>query len=246
MTLICSLFATILSGCTYESTVLEKDTETDMISIDENNTEEGENINVPSLTQELNVEDENFSLICTYDTGDYNLDNWHVTDSKAITMKVKTKNLPEGYEVYIDHVHADISLKSTSEQINGITQDSMDDTFHGQTQNGFYINDTDEYYNIFAIEGYTDQFYSLWGYAFGTYGSVSSSYERLTEENIIKVGTYAEKIQIVYDISIKKPDSDKYYTKSVLSELLIPVSQNPGTTTVTKDFWTDEIIDDEN
>lgn len=140
-------------------------------------------------------------------------------------MKVKTKGLPEGTEVYIDHVHADISLKSTSAQINGITQDTMDDTFHGVSQDGFFINDTSEYYNIFSIEGYTCQFYEMWGLCFGTYGTVSSSYERLTENNIIKVGTYAEKLSIVYDLSIKTPDSDKMYTKSVLSEVLIPLQK---------------------
>lgn len=140
-------------------------------------------------------------------------------------MKAHTQGLPDGYDVVIDHVHADISLLSTSPQINGINQDSMDDTFHGQTQDGFAISNDTEYYNVFAIEGYTSQFYELWGHAFGSYGSLSSSYERLTENNIIQVGTYGEKISVVYDISIKKPGSDKYYTKSVMSTLGVPVSQ---------------------
>lgn len=140
-------------------------------------------------------------------------------------MKVHTQGLPDGYDIVIDHVHTDISLLSTSPQINGINQDSMDDTFHGQTQDGFAISNDTEYYNVFAIEGYTSQFYELWGYAFGSYGSLSSSYERLTENNIIQVGTYGEKISVVYDISIKKPGSDKYYTKSVMSTLCVPVSQ---------------------
>lgn len=54
----------------------------------------------------------------------------------------------------------------------------MDDTFHGYRQDGFYINnDEAEYLNIFAIEGYTDQFYTLWGSAFRNYGSLSLSYK---------------------------------------------------------------------
>lgn len=205
----------IPTGC--EEYLVEKDETTDTLSVNE--------LGIPSLSQELEIEDEDFTLICEYDTGNYPLENWKVTDSKAITMKVKTKGLPEGTEVYIDHVHADISLKSTSAQINGITQDTMDDTFHGVSQDGFFINDTSEYYNIFSIEGYTCQFYEMWGLCFGTYGTVSSSYERLTENNIIKVGTYAEKLSIVYDLSIKTPDSDKMYTKSVLSEVLIPLQK---------------------
>lgn len=61
-----------------------------------------------------------------------------------------------------------------------------------------------------------------------------SLYKQLTEENIIKVGTYAEQLSVVYDISIKTPDSDKLYTKSVSDRILIPVSQDPGKETVTK------------
>lgn len=87
----------------------------------------------------------------------------------------------------------------------------------------------------FSIDGYTDQFYQIWGCAFGDYGSISSSYERLTEENIINVGTYAEQLSVVYDISIKTPDSDKLYTKSVSDRILIPVSQDPENETVTKE-----------
>lgn len=221
-------------GCTYEETTVKEDTETTMMDVKN-----------PSLHRELTITDEDFELSVDYDTDGYDLENWHVTDSKVIGMKVKTSNLPEGYEVYIDHVHADISLKSTSEQINGISQDSMDDTFHGQSQDGFYIDNDAEYYNVFAVDGYTDQFYQIWGRAFGDYGSISSSYERLTEENIIRVGTYAEQLSVVYDISIKKPGSDKLYTKSVSDKILIPVSQDAGTQTVTKDVFTGKEVSNE-
>ena len=205
-----------LLGC--EEEYVAVDTETDSMVVD-NTTGK------PSLHQELDVKDEDFKLICDYDTGNYSLDNWHVTDCKDVGMSVHTQGLPDGYEVVIDHVHADISLMSTSAQTNGITQDSMDDTYHGQNQDGFYISDTDEYYNTFSIEGYTNQFYEIWGNSYGDYGSVHSEYQRLTESNIIKSGTYAEKLNVVYDLSIKKPGSDKYYTKSVKSAISIPISQ---------------------
>lgn len=218
------LAATVLSsitGCDLydlidEEYSSEESTETPMMDVSS-----------PSLHRELSIPDEDFGITVDYDTAGYDLDDWHVTDSKMLGMKVKTLNLPDGYEVYIDHVHADISLKSRYEQINGITQDSMDDTFHGQSQDGFFVDNNTEYYNVFAIDGYTDQFYQLWGYAFGDYGNVSSSYQRLTEKNILLLDTYAEQLSVVYDISIKAPGSDKLYTKSVSDKILIPVSQNP-------------------
>ena len=204
-----------LSGC--ESETIEKDTATDSINV---------NVEKPKLEQELEINGEDFKLKCNYTVKGYNISKWRVTDSKNIGMEVQTIGLPDGYEVYIDHVHADILLKSTSPQINGITQDTMDDTYHGLNQDGFWIDDNNSYYNIFSIEGYTDQFYQLWGYAFGDFGVVDSSYERLTEKNILRLGTYAEKLAVVYDISIKKPGNDKLYTKSVSSEILIPLSEN--------------------
>lgn len=191
--------------------------------------------------QELDVKGENFKLLVKYDTGRYDLNNWRVTDSKSVGMSVYTKGLPEGYEVYIDHVHADISLKATTAQVDGIMQDSMDDTYHGYNQDGFYIDDTNEYYNIFAIEGYTDQFYQLWGYAVGEYGNVSSSYERLTEGNLIGVGTYAEKLQVVYDLSIKTPEDEHSHTISVISEVLIPISQDANKNVKEVDILTGEV-----
>ena len=204
-----------LSGC--ESETIEKDTTTDFINV---------NVEKPKLEQELEINGEDFKLKCNYTVKGYNISKWRVTDSKNIGMEVQTLGLPDGYEVYIDHVHADILLKSTSPQINGITQDTMDDTYHGLNQDGFWIDDNNSYYNIFSIEGYTDQFYQLWGYAFSDFGVVDSTYKRLTEKNILNLGTYAEKLAVVYDISIKKPGNDKLYTKSVSSEILIPLSEN--------------------
>lgn len=44
----------------------------------------------------------------------------------------------------------------------------------------------------------------------------------------------------MYDISIKTPDSDKYYVKSVKSTIAIPVSQNIAT--VQKDLLTGKVV----
>lgn len=57
------------------------------------------------------------------------------------------------------------------------------------------------------------------------YVPVDTEVQVMETNNIIQVGTYGEKISVVYDISIKKPGSDKYYTKSVMSTLCVPVSQ---------------------
>ena len=223
-----------LSGCTVTTEVVEEDVSTPVL---ESEYESGQTM----VSDVISVTGEPFSLVCMYDTGDYSLDKWRVTANKCISMTVNTKDLPKGYTVHIEHVHADIILKSTEPQIDGITQDSMDDSDHRVPTNGFLINDTTSYNNIFAIEGYTDQFYTLWGHAFGSFGSISSSYSRLTELNIRKVGTYAEKLTVVYDIVITTPDCPEGYVKSVYSEILIPLTSEIET--VEKNLFTGEVIE---
>lgn len=194
-----------------------------------------------SVTEIIPIDGENFSLVCTYDTGDYPLNDWRITANKTINMTVNTTTLPDGYTVHIEHVHADMVIKATTPGADGITQDSMDDSDHRVPTKGFPISDTISYNNLFAIEGYTDQFYEMWGYACNGYGSVSSSYQRMTEGNLRKAGCYAEKLMVVYDIIITPPGMDEGYVRSVYSELLIPLVSEIEY--VQKDMWTGEIIE---
>lgn len=225
-----------LSGCggilLSTEEVIEKDITT--ISL-ESSYEDGQT----QVIDEIKIKGEPFSLVCKYDTGDQMLNDWRVTSNKIINMTAHTKNLPEGYSVYIEHVHADIVLRATEPQLDGITQDSMDDSDHRVPSKGFFISDTIEYNNVFSIEGYTDQFYTLWGYACGDFGSVSSSYKRLTELNIREAGCYAEMLAVVYDIVIITPECEEGYVKSVYSKVLIPLTSELST--VTTDLFTGEV-----
>lgn len=178
--------------------------------------------NQTTVTTKLPVRGEDFTLVVTYDTGDMPLSDWRITANKSISMEAKTSGLPEGYEAYIEHVHADICLKSTRERLNGISHDSMDDSDHRTPTKGFKISDTDSYHNVFAIEGYNNEFYQIWGYTFGEFGYTDSSYDRLEESNLLYWGVYAEELCVVYDIVIVKPDGSEC-VRSIYSEVLIPV-----------------------
>ena len=92
-------------------------------------------------TLEKTHEIEYLKFITTYDTGDYDLSRWRITDSKTINMTAKVTNVPEGATILIEHVHIDMSLKSTNPQLDGLSQDSMDDSYHGTSQDGFWINE---------------------------------------------------------------------------------------------------------
>lgn len=210
-----------LMGCESKEFVKE---DTNINKMQEIEKESGKT-NKPNLKQIISVPGEKFKLSCSYDTGRYNLSNWRITDSKALNMKVHTIHAPKNKEVLIEHVHADIYVKSTLATIDGLIQDSMDDVFHGTSQDGFYINNHTNYTNIFAIEGYSKTFFEGWGYAVGQYGDLSISEERLTEKHLVVDGyAYAQKVQIVYDLAIKDKNSTKYRSVSVISEFLIPLN----------------------
>lgn len=118
-----------------------------------------------------------------------------------------------------------MSLKSTNPQLDGLSQDSMDDSYHGTSQDGFWINEKYPYQNKFAIEGFSKDLIDGWTFVCGSYGYGSISQERLTEKNLTTYGkVYANKMQVVYDILIKYPKEDFYHVVSVLDEFLIPIS----------------------
>ncbi len=175
-------------------------------------------------TLEKTHEIEGLEFITTYNTGDYDLSRWRITDSKVINMTAEVTSVPEGATVLIEHVHIDMSLKSTNPQLDGLSQDYMDDSYHGTSQDGFFISDKYQYQNKFAVEGFSKDLIDGWMFVCGSYGSSSITQERLTEKNLVQYGkVYANKMQVVYDVLVKYADEDFYHVVSVLDEFLIPV-----------------------
>ena len=167
---------------------------------------------------------EGMEFITTYDTGEYILSRWRITDSKVINMSAQVTNVPEGAVVLIEHVHIDMSLKSTNPQLDGLSQDYMDDSYHGTLQDGFFVSQDYQYENKFTIEGFSKDLIDGWMFVCGSYGGGSITQERLTEQNLVQYGhVYANKMQVVYDVLIKYANEDFYHVVSVLDEFLIPV-----------------------
>lgn len=177
----------------------------------------------------INHQVEDFKFITKYFT-DYNTKNWRITDSKSLNMWAWIESYPEDLTVLVEHVHIDISLKSSELSLDGWSQDSMDDSVHGGLQPGFWITKDYPYENVFAIEGFTETLIQGWMFFINGYGAGSISENRLTEDNIVgegyhEGGVYANKVQIVYDLLIKNPGEELYHTRSIIDEFLIPVSR---------------------
>lgn len=213
----------IVLSCIVSMGLLVGCDEMETVSID-NTLPKLDNLKGNSLS--LSHDIEQFKFKTNYSVDNYNFENWMITDSKNVKMTGIIENLPEGAEVLVEHVHVDISLKSTSPQLNGLTQDSMDDSYHGYSQDGFFINNNYAYENVFAIEGFSKDIIDGWAFYTGDYGQGSISSKRLTEWNLISSGTYGNKLQVVYDLLIKYKGENQYHTKSVIDEFIIPVPQS--------------------
>lgn len=174
------------------------------------------------ITLQHNIE--GIQLTTNYKVGNnYTFDQWRITDSKSIQLSVNCSSLPDGTEIMLEHMHADVSLKSTSAQLDGLTQDSMDDSFHGYSQDGFVISPKYQYETIFAIEGFSKDIIDGWNFYCGSYGSGEITSQRLSEQNLTKHGTYANKLTVVYDVLIKNKGEKYYHVKSFSDEILIPI-----------------------
>lgn len=177
-----------------------------------------------TLTQELEVPGEEFKLVIDYDTGRYDFSNWRITSNKYINMSAYVKNLPEGTTVMIDHMHVDISLQSTLAQVDGMLQDSMDNSYNGTSQDGYYIDENYRYRNNFIIEGYSQTLINGWGFVCGNYGNINLSENRLTEKSLVQKGeVYANKVQVEYKLLVKNAGEQYFHNTAVVSEFSIPV-----------------------
>lgn len=201
---------------------------TGCMEVEEETVPEEKNLEVLSpltgSTLEKMHEIEGIKFITTYNTGDYDLSRWRITDSKVINMTAEVTNVPEGATVLIEHVHIDMSLKSTNPQLDGLSQDSMEDSYHGTSQDGFFISDKYQYQNKFAVEGFSKDLIDGWMFVCDSYGYEYITQKRLTEKNLVQYGNvYANKMQVVYDVLVKYANEEFYHVVSVLDEFLIPV-----------------------
>lgn len=173
--------------------------------------------------QILDVPGETFKLVIEYSVDADARKKWRITDNKKLYTKVYTQGLPEGKKVYIDNVHTDTSIVSTKEQMNGITQDSMDDRIHNSLMYGFPISDTVSFYGVNEIEGQNSTFITGSFYGFSGYSSGTIDEERYKESDYLKAGVYANKISSSYGLLIQDGDLEPYGV-DVSSDILVLVS----------------------
>lgn len=153
----------------------------------------------------------------------YNIDSWHITDSKTLHIRVELLRAPENTQVFIEHLHADVNIQADQPEIDGLAQDSMDDYLHSGDQPGFLVTRVFPYEEEFAIDGYSEVLISGWEFATGQYGQGEIDLERLTECNLRELGARFNQFTLVYDVVMGNPE-DGYHKSIVTNQLRVPIS----------------------
>ncbi|MBR4830888.1 MAG: hypothetical protein IKZ96_03950 [Bacilli bacterium] len=205
----------VLTSC--EGTPQEVNIEgSDVIDRDDNT----DNI-CKGVTQIRDVEGEDFKLKIYYTCGS---DEWHITDTKRLYMKINTVGLPENLEVYIDNIHTDTTIVSTNDYNNGVLQDTMDDRIHNSQMIGFPVSDDVSYFGINEIEGQNETFIEGYSHTFDGYGHGQITERRHSEAEYIYAGVWGNKIESVIDlIIVDKKTQEPIRAVSVDSTLIVKI-----------------------
>lgn len=215
--------AMLLTGCdemldTYE------DTDTPRLDVSQENNKLEK---IHTITDQLTIK-------TYYSTINYDTKKWLITDNKTVNMNLAILNAPEGTEVFVEHVHADVAIAATKMHLNGLVQDSMDDTFHGNgtIQPGWFVTKEHPYEETFSIEGYSQLLIEGYGYYVGGYGYNSTGTNRMTESRLKSKGAYGNQLTIVYNLAIKYPGEEYYHSETIYDTFIIHSTGDAATESV--------------
>lgn len=158
-----------------------------------------------------------FDLVITYYTDEK---EWRSTSDRALCMDIHTEGLDDKYEVYIDNIHTDTSIVSTLLNYSGINTDSMDDRIHNSVDRGFSISDDNSYRGINIIEGQNDTITEI----FSSESSSSVKTYRVSEEDLLKKGVFANNVDSVFGLIIINKETDEVTWVDVRDNIVIPIN----------------------
>ena len=204
-----------LTGCMEREVSTNANTSYDVIDTTSNEALE------KGITQIIDVPGESFKLVVNYQCELQEDERWTVTSDKQINTEIRTDGLPAGTQVYIDNVHTDTTICSYYPQVDGVTQDTMDDRIHNAQMLGFPISDSNAYVGINQIEGQNETFISGFVHGYNGYSSGSVSEKRFLESDYLEKAVYANKITSIIDLIIVK--GEEMTCVSVPSEVQVSV-----------------------
>ena len=178
-------------------------------------------------SHDVKFNDSKFSIEALYGIDKEFAALWYYTIPNNIQLEVKTKDLPENYEVIVNNVYADVTISSRYERYNGARQDSMNLSYSNLPQGGFTIDNKHPYTQPFLVEGVnqSETFLSIWN----GYGHSETRY--LTERD---VRAYSDGviIRVVWTLGVKDKSTGQLFNTTIEDDIYVSSSSKAATTDV--------------
>ena len=170
----------ILTGCEEEASVVNKPTNIDTNQANQD-TVDNADINFIGIDKnhEININSDTIKLTSSYQIPDERLNNYVFTVPSVIKLSVKLAENSR-YNVRVSHLYSDVYVSSRLARFNGLRQDSMDLNFIESKNNGYDIDTTNSFEQLFQVESVNQNESFIHGWN----GYISERYKYLSESDI--------------------------------------------------------------
>lgn len=208
----------ILTGCEEEASVVNNP-----INIDVNQTSQDTdiandaNINFIGIDKnhEININSDSIKLISSYQIPDARLNDYRFTIPSVIKLNIKLAENSR-YAIRVSHLYSDVYVSSRYARFNGLRQDSMNLDFAETKNNGYDIDTTNSFEQLFQVESVNQNESFIHGWN----GYISEHYKYLSESDI-RSNSNGAILRCVWTLSIYDSETDKTYSKYISDEIFM-------------------------
>lgn len=202
------------------SDIVDNSTEDSSVT-DENNQSNDSGLFGIDSQHDIFINREQITLQMSYKLPKSRIDNYLYTIPTGIELSVKVLNFPnDRYIVKISNLYADVSVLSNAIRFSGLRQDSMNLNFTTLPSGGYDIDQENSFSQLFQVEGVNQSEMFIHGWNGWGYGSTSTTYSYLSENDIRKVSIGAI-LQPVWTLSIYDTETNKVYATYVSDKILM-------------------------
>lgn len=202
------------------SDIVDNSTEDSSVT-DENNQSNDSGLFGIDSQHDIFINGEQITLQMSYKLPKSRIDNYLYTIPTGIELSAKALNFPnDRYIVKISNLYADVSVLSNAIRFSGLRQDSMNLNFTTLPSGGYDIDQENSFSQLFQVEGVNQSEMFIHGWNGWGYGSASTTYSYLSENDIRKVSIGAI-LQPVWTLSIYDTETNKVYATYVSDKILM-------------------------
>lgn len=206
----------IITGCEEEASVVNNPTNIDTNQTNQD-TVDNADINFIGIDKnhEVNINSDSIKLISSYQIPDTRLNDYRFTIPSVIKLNIKLAENSR-YAVRVSHLYSDVYVSSRYARFNGLRQDSMNLDFAETKNNGYDIDTTNSFEQLFQVESVNQNESFIHGWN----GYISERYKYLSEGDI-RNNSNGAILRCVWSLAIYDSEKDKTYSKYISDEIFM-------------------------